>query len=243
MNAKRTLVISDIHGCHAEFKQLLEIVNYNPAQDRLILIGDYVSRGPDSKKVVDLVIELVHENGAIALQGNHDQRFVRVIKNQASEKEVSKFFDKGGRETLQSYCQTNIVENSYHMKEVQDFVMDQFSHHIDFLKDLPYFYEDDEYIYVHAGLNPLVSSLSEQDPHDLLYIKEYFYTNKNPMDKIIIFGHTVTKDIHNSFDIWFGGDKIGIDGGCSFGGQLNCLELVNGKAIQNFSIKAGGHHL
>lgn len=241
MNVKRTLVISDIHGCHLEFKQLLEIVNYDSAQDRLILIGDYVSRGPESKQVVELVIKLVQERGAIALQGNHDHRFVRVIQNQASEKEILKFFEKGGQETLQSYCQTNTLRNLDDLKKIQEFIMHNFSHHIDFLKNLPIFYEDNEYIYVHAGLNPLVSSMSKQEVNDLLYIKEEFYMRKNPMEKNVVFGHTVTKDIHDSFDIWFGEDKIGIDGGCAFGGQLNCLELVNGKAHQNFSIKAGGN--
>ncbi|MGG4143103.1 metallophosphoesterase family protein [Paenibacillus algorifonticola] len=229
MNVERTLVISDIHGCYREFIELLEKVDYRSVRDRLILLGDYVSRGPESKEVVDLVMHLVQEQGAIALQGNHDHRFVRVVENRASEKEIITFFEKGGSETLQSYCKTTKSNGLDHLKEVRDVIMGELSSHMDFLKNLPCYYEDNDYIYVHAGLNPLVSQLSEQNVHDLLYIKEEFYRNKTRMEKVVVFGHTVTKDIHGSCEIWLGGDKIGIDGGCSFGGQLNCLELVHGK--------------
>ncbi|WP_419890376.1 metallophosphoesterase family protein [Paenibacillus xylanexedens] len=242
MNVDRTLVISDIHGCYLEFIELLEMVEYRSSKDRLLLLGDYVSRGPESHKVVELVMHLVQEQGAIALQGNHDHRFVRVIEDQASEKELARFFEKGGRETLQSYCPTVLSKDIDHLKEIRDVIMQKSSSHIYFLKNLPCLYVDNNYIYVHAGLNPLFTSLSDQKVHDLLYIKEEFYRHKNPMEKVVVFGHTVTKDIQGSCDIWLGGDKIGIDGGCSFGGQLNCLEIVHGKIGQFYSTKAGGNH-
>ncbi|KAA2301020.1 serine/threonine protein phosphatase, partial [Clostridioides difficile] len=72
----RTIMISDIHGYIDPFNQLLDDINYNSKYDQLILLGDYVDRGPNSKEVVKEVIRLVKENHAIALRGNHDQRFV-----------------------------------------------------------------------------------------------------------------------------------------------------------------------
>ncbi|GIP56760.1 metallophosphoesterase [Paenibacillus woosongensis] len=234
---ERTLVISDIHGCYREFVDLLEQACYHPQKDRLLLLGDYVSRGKDSQKVVSLVMSLVQENRAIALQGNHDYRFYRVINNQASEKEIARFFEKGGEKTLQSYCK----DISDDLGKARENIKAMYSLHLDFLKSLPFFYEDNDYIYVHAGINPQVSCLSQQKVQDLLNIKEEFYTKKTSVKKIVIFGHTVTKDIHGSYDIWLGGDKIGIDGGCSFGGQLNCLELVHGQVSRFYSSKFGGN--
>ncbi|WP_338551902.1 metallophosphoesterase [Paenibacillus sp. KS-LC4] len=234
MNVERTLVISDIHGCYREFIELLEKIEYRSLQDRLILLGDYVSRGPKSKEVVELVMHLVQEQGAIALQGNHDHRFVRVMENRASEQDITRFFEHGGSETLHSYCRTTRSNRLEHLKEARDVMLGEFASHLAFLKKLPFYYEDNDYIYVHAGLNPSVAQLCEQSTHDLLYIKEQFYRNKTRMEKVVVFGHTVTKDIHGSYAIWLGGDKIGIDGGCSFGGQLNCLELVNGKVGRFF---------
>ncbi len=64
---------------------------------------------------------------------------------------------------------------------------------------------------------------SNQPKSDFLYIKEEFIKNPTNVAKIVIFGHTQTSDIHGSSDVWFGDGKIGIDGGCAYGKQLNCL--------------------
>ncbi|WP_227779564.1 metallophosphoesterase [Paenibacillus sp. P13VS] len=70
---KRTIMISDIHGCIDQLNQMLHLIQFNSIDDQLILLGDYVDRGPNIKAVVDKVIELVTEHHAIALRGNHDQ--------------------------------------------------------------------------------------------------------------------------------------------------------------------------
>ncbi|MEH7524970.1 metallophosphoesterase family protein, partial [Bacillus sp. JJ1503] len=98
---KRTLVISDIHGCHDEFVKLLDITKYNPTEDQLILLGDYIDRGKDSKKVIDKVMELV-SNGAIALRGNHDDWLLCFLSD--PEKTASYLAEGvGGFNTLISY--------------------------------------------------------------------------------------------------------------------------------------------
>ena len=56
---RRTLVVSDIHGCVDEFKQLLNKVNFNAEEDQLVLLGDYVDRGPESRETVEFVMFLV----------------------------------------------------------------------------------------------------------------------------------------------------------------------------------------
>jgi predicted phosphodiesterase len=80
----RLIAIGDIHGCHAEFVELLE--RLAPAKDdQILLLGDLVNRGPDSIKVIELARSL----HAIALLGNHELRLLtyRVTKDMAVAKE------------------------------------------------------------------------------------------------------------------------------------------------------------
>lgn len=65
--------------------------------------------------------------------------------------------------------------------------------------------------------------------YDFMYIKGEFHHSDPLTDKLVIFGHTRTIELHNSQDIWFGKGKIGIDGGCAYGMQLNCLILDAGR--------------
>src|SRR5690606_27896179 len=65
-NKNRILVCSDIHGEFEKLQNVLEEAEYDPIKDQLILLGDYIDRGPKSKEVVEYVMELVGE-GSIAL--------------------------------------------------------------------------------------------------------------------------------------------------------------------------------
>ena len=97
---KRTLVISDIHGELELFDKLLEKANYNNEQDQLILLGDYIDRGANSKGVIERVIEL-KENCAIVLKGNHDDLLVKSFNNQSGA--IEHWERAGGLTTLKSY--------------------------------------------------------------------------------------------------------------------------------------------
>lgn len=225
---KRTLVISDIHGCIKQFDQLLIQVEFNPKYDQLILLGDYVDKGPHSKFVVDRVIDLVRNYDAIALRGNHDQRLFDLVNSPTSEIR-SKFIKHGGLQTAQSYCDVESELTDGELDRVIETLKNQYMHHLNFLSQLPLYYEEQSHIYVHAGINPNYKDWREQPEHDFMYIKNEFIRSRFDMEKKVIFGHTRTNDIHGSPDIWFSDDKIGIDGGCSSGMQLNCLIIEDGK--------------
>jgi len=227
----RILMISDIHGCLDPFNELLEVVNYQSSNDQLIVLGDYVDRGPKSRETVDRVIDLVKNHHVIALRGNHDQRLVDLIRTDNAIVK-SKFLEHGGLQTLQSYC--DFINNS--MDEIQfqeaiDYIRSHFIAHIDFLESLPLYHEDKEHIYVHAGLNPKYNNWKEQSAHDFMYIKSEFHRSKSIANKTVIFGHTRTIELQKSADIWFDRDKIGIDGGCAYGLQLNCLIYKDGSYV------------
>src|SRR4026207_24873 len=72
----RLIAIGDIHGCHVEFSELLARLEL-AKEDRLILLGDLVNRGPDSNKVLDLA----REHRAIALLGNHELRLLKYRRS------------------------------------------------------------------------------------------------------------------------------------------------------------------
>ncbi|BBH22334.1 hypothetical protein Back11_36790 [Paenibacillus baekrokdamisoli] len=105
----------------------------------------------------------------------------------------------------------------------------------------PFFHEDSHHIYVHAGLNPQYENWKEQTKHEFMYIKEPFLNHPTTVDKIVVFGHTKAMDIHGKADVWFGGDKIGIDGGCAYGLQLNCLEIRGKNDYAVYSVNCSHH--
>jgi len=224
----RTLMISDIHGCIEPLNQLLEEIGFDSTTDQLILLGDYVDRGPKSKDVVERVIDLVNNHRTIALRGNHDQRFVDLILTNNPQIQA-KFMEHGGVQTLLSYfhfdCQ---VMNMELLQEARNYISSHYRHHIEFLNTLPYFYEDEDHICVHAGLNPHYTDWKNQPVHDFMYIKSDFIRNRTRMNKKVVFGHTRAMEIHGISDVWFQEDKIGIDGGCAYGLQLNGLIYENG---------------
>ncbi|MFF2483386.1 metallophosphoesterase [Paenibacillus sp. NPDC058071] len=237
---KRKLVVSDIHGCYEAFNRLLERAAYDPAQDQLLLLGDLVDKGPDSRLVVEQAIALVRDCGAIVIQGNHDERFVDVVRGSAAAK--AKFLKHGGLETLRSYigpsATTGRDSDEELLRSLAETVNERFAHHIDFLKGLPYYFEDEDYIFVHAGINPHYDDWKKQPKRDFLYIKQPFHSAQLSVSKTVVFGHTKTVDLHGKPDVWFGNGKIGIDGGCSSGYQLNALELSGKNQIRVHSVRA-----
>lgn len=219
----RLFVISDIHGCLDHFQQLLKKINYKPNVDEIILLGDYIDRGPKSKEVVELVMNMVRNENVIALRGNHDQRFLDLIETKDPNL-FKEFLKYGGIETLESYYPKYKYES---IENIVDYIKCEYQTHIQFLKNTLIYHENEHFIFVHGGLNPNYQNWREQPILDFLNIREKFIYQKTQVDKIVIFGHTITSKIHHSADIYFSKDKIGIDGGCAFKQQLNCLEIID----------------
>ena len=68
----RTLIVGDVQGCKDELEALLDSVAYVPDVDRLVLVGDVVARGPDSRGALRLAVDL----GAASVRGNHEERLI-----------------------------------------------------------------------------------------------------------------------------------------------------------------------
>ena len=73
--------VGDIHGCLDKVLRLIDTLHYDPTVDRLLFLGDYIDRGPDSKGVVDLMIQLQRENpDNVFLMGNHEDNFLTYMQ-------------------------------------------------------------------------------------------------------------------------------------------------------------------
>ena len=226
---KRLLAISDIHGDLEKFEKLLNLVKYEPENDQLVLLGDYVDRGPNSRAVLNKVKDLVKE-GAIALIGNHEKLMLDAFLSK-DVMNVKRWFYNGGIKTLQNYGYTIEKDDAkywYTTEEMPEALLmnEAIKEHIDFLQQLQHYYETDTHIFVHAGVHP-TTPIAETDLHTLVWIREEFHQGYNG-EKTVIFGHTPVKYLHKKEEVYFGRNKIiGIDGGCAYGGRLNCLEVGN----------------
>lgn len=236
----RTIAISDPHGCYDEFNLLLEKIEYNPTSDKLILLGDYIDRGTKSKQMVERVKALHEEWGVIVLRGNHDQMFLDSML-QDNEEADALHLHNGGLQTIESYVGYGWFEHGFSFErywEAKEFIRKGYKSHIEFMERLPYIHEDKEHIFVHAGINPFAGGLAEQTPDDFLWVRELFLFSPTCLEKKVVFGHTPTVRIHEREGVWFGKDKIGIDGGCVFGGQLNAL-VIEDCSYKTFHVKKG----
>jgi len=221
--------IGDIHGCLGKVERLLECLRYDPATDRLIFLGDYIDRGPDSKGVLDLMCRLQRGNPAnVFLMGNHEDNFCTYLQacltaGGASYWLKEPFFAGGGVATIQSYCPQ--LRDPYDERLVAAVPPE----HLTFLTTLQLYWTDDQYIAVHAGVRPGIP-LERQSANDLLRIRGPFLFTPHGLDKCVVFGHTPFPEVRRD------ADKIGIDtGACYTGmgyGKLTALCLQTQQTFQ-----------
>lgn len=196
----RIFAIGDIHGCLDKLLDLLNLIDWDPEDDTLVFIGDYIDRGPDSAGVIEHILGMRHwSDRIICLLGNHEQLLLDFLAGQNTQT----FLYNGGQATIESYGgpDEGIPQSHY-----------------DFLESLAHYYETGDYIFVHAGLRDGIL-LEDQDPHDLLWIRDEFISSDYDHGKRVIFGHTPLREPLVQ------PNKIGIDTGAVFGGRLTCLEL------------------
>ena len=203
----RTFVIGDVHGCHQALSTLLTAIRPDPLQDTLVFLGDYIDRGPESSQVLSALINLQGSSrNLIALMGNHEQMLLNYLAGLDQELYLS----AGGIETLESYGIVNFGDIWTQTILPPD--------HLDFLHSLRPYWEDDQHIYVHAGLEPGVH-LTQQSTDWLFWGREGFIDSDYDFGKRVIYGHTPWQAPRVE------ANKIGIDTGAVYGGRLTCLVL------------------
>ncbi|MGE0021684.1 MAG: metallophosphoesterase family protein [Draconibacterium sp.] len=195
----RLFAIGDIHGCFDSFKELVEIKIQLQKNDKLVMLGDYIDRGPDSKEVVDFIIGLL-ENGydVIPLMGNHEAMLLDAFED---KKNISRWIQNGGNETLKSF-----EINS--LKDIE-------SKYIEFFKGLRYYYSFEDYLFVHAGFNDnMINPLT--DFYSMLWNCKESYTNPLLSDKTIVHGHNPVSVSKCEERVLSKSNVISIDTGCVY---------------------------
>jgi len=209
---RRRFVIPDIHGCSLTFSALLHDVLRIKKTDTLYLLGDYIDRGPRSREVVDSILLLRQKGYSVhALRGNHDDMLLRACGDLDY---FRAWLLNGGKKTLESFgiddpCDTPLVYKR-------------------FLSRLPYYFELEDFILVHAGLNRQ-SDDPFSDTEAMLWARPSSINDTRTIaGKPIISGHTpVTREtIKNSVRTGW----ILLDNGCVYAsntelGSLAALEL------------------
>jgi serine/threonine protein phosphatase 1 len=222
-----TYVIGDIHGCPDELTRLVDKLPLN-SSDRLIFLGDYVDRGPDSKGVISYLIELQRTCPAtvVFLKGNHEDMFLAYMGFPGKYGDM--FLYNGGSATLMSYGATP------HNQTSADILLVIPPPHIKFLKDLEITYCAGDFLCVHAGVNP-VKPLEMQDEEEMLWIRDEFILKPHDLPYTVVFGHTPQEQV--LFHLPY---KVGLDTGLVYGNRLSCLELGE-KTL--FQIARGGKNV
>jgi serine/threonine protein phosphatase 1 len=214
----RLFAVGDIHGCVDELAVLLGAIDPAPG-DKLVFLGDYVDRGPSPKAVIDRLIELrdAHRCETVFLRGNHEDMLLSFLGEHGSHGEA--FLFNGGRSTLASYG----VKPGTARSEVPALIP---ADHLEFLRALELSHLVDPYLFVHAGISPLLA-LDQQKEEDLLWIREEFIRNRHRLAKTVIFGHTPQREV-----LWHLPYKVGLDTGCVYGNKLSCLDLTSRVLLQ-----------
>lgn len=218
---RRIIAISDIHGCYKELMTLIKLLEsngeYDKINDTLIFLGDYIDRGPDSSKVIKFVRQLQQENfDVIALMGNHEKMCIDYLEHGDSCWEFN-----GKRSTVSSYGGVSAMSDD-----------------VEWMKTLPLYYETDNFIFVHAGVNPDVP-LEENTSYELLWERDGFIYNPTNFRKKVIFGHTPSvafNDTDKPYETICG--NIGIDTGCVFSGKLTALIIESDEIIKYCQVGA-----
>ncbi len=239
--ARRTFAVGDIHGETTHLFKVMSCLPKLTEEDTLVFLGDYIDRGPNSAQVVDYVRKLQGSLKAkvVTLRGNHEDAWLRVV-----ERGWNAFVAPPGNGCLaamRSYtggppAQEDELPTADErpLLESGKFFPPEV---VAWFRSLPFWYEDEHAIYVHAGLprgdDGFLHPSAVAEPLALLWLRdENFF--RNYRGKLVVFGHTRTEYLppelsgytpEDPTDLWAGENVVGIDTGCGNGGFLTALEL------------------
>jgi serine/threonine protein phosphatase 1 len=175
----KTYAVGDIHGCLKQLQQLIELCEMDAASHKstFVFLGDYIDRGPDSRGVIDFLIDLQKwsPDKIICLRGNHEDLLLSALDGEDAE---LNWLANGADATLHSYRASRAVDLP--------------ASHVDWVRSLPLFHDDGQRFFVHAGVHP-DRLLDQQRSRDLLWIREPFLSSDKDYGRLVVHGHTPIK--------------------------------------------------
>ena len=235
-----TYVMPDIHGCYDEYLSMLEKISFSDS-DTLYIVGDVIDRG---KEPVMCLLEVMAAPNIHMLIGNHEHMMLTAFASDFAADDLEHWCEQNGGTITLTQLHSAFEPSPEKLGKT-----------ISYVADLPYYLEvevnDKKYLLVHAGIRinksrgksqqTLEEILKVQTQMDMVWMREEFYDRKALPTHTIIFGHTPSIYLNrSSFGIWHDKrhkDKICIDGGCVYGGKLNCLRLDD---MEEFSVDSSG---
>lgn len=221
---QRVYAIGDIHGRDDLFADLLDIIAADDAargaaDTTIILLGDLVDRGPDSRGVIERAMALHAQRGDALrwLVGNHEEVFLKALRGDPA---VVRYFVRiGGEPTILSY---DIDPEAYRAMEFDELarllptlVPDSHAQFLDAGEDRIVI---GDYLFVHAGIRPGVP-VQGQAISDLRWIRDEFLDDERDHGHVVVHGHTITDAPDDR------GNRVGIDTGAYKSGILTALGL------------------
>lgn len=216
---ERLYAIGDIHGCAGLLEQLLSMIDIErtDARRRLIFLGDYVDRGPDSNAVIDRLLKVKADlPESVFLRGNHEQAMIDFLEKPDFNEE---WLHWGGDKTLESYGLADVWKKrpATLAGELAERLP---AAHREFLGSLELWRVLGDYAFVHAGFKPGVA-LEDQKAEHCLWIRGEFHNaeaDKRPQETVVHGHHPVKKPVD-------AGWRINVDTGAVWSDALTAVVL------------------
>ncbi len=213
---KRLIAIGDVHGCYIQLMRLMEKINFNPKDDKLVFVGDYIDRGKDSKAVLDYLVKLRKEypKQIVLLLGNHEQMAIDAVMNGYGSNEWRLWERNGGETTVKSFRQGC-------GRHDEDGMNGFFN---DFIPTLNPYHVVGDFVFTHAGIPPK-TDIKNAQLDDILWLRDYEAyerTKEDYLGKTIVVGHTPVKG-----GVCVADAIINVDTCCFHTGILSAYDVLN----------------
>ena len=217
--------IGDIHGRLDLLKPLVEAILADAAASAaerkvVVFLGDYVDRGPDSRDVIRYLADLPTDRGVEwrFLKGNHEEAMLDFLEDPSAG---ARWCEYGGDATLASYGLR--PPELKHKVEAWARVSNDLDHKLTpreraFLEELELSLSIGDYFFSHAGARPGVP-LERQTERDLMWIRNSFLDSDVAFEKVVVHGHTPTREVHVDQR------RIGVDTKAYDSGMLSAVRL------------------
>jgi diadenosine tetraphosphatase ApaH/serine/threonine PP2A family protein phosphatase len=208
-----TFAIGDIHGCIGLLRALMVRIEREAAGEafKLVFIGDYIDRGPDSRAVVEELMALQQRMGddVVFLMGNHEEQALYSVEHGTH---AGSWMFNGGDTTLADY----------RISEARDLPVD----HVAWLRALRLTHDDGRRLFVHAGVDP-ARPLDDQDPRDLVWIRQPFLSDPRDYGRLIVHGHTPQRTGKPDLRA----NRLNIDTAAVYGGALTAAVFTDAQTM------------
>lgn len=219
--------IGDVHGCLDELLALERIVASDaeglPGRKLIVMLGDYVDRGPASAQVIDHLIAPPPPGfERICLTGNHEMVMLDYLEGRAGR---ASWITMGAGPTLLSYgIDHERLRDIYQVDQQIDDVIRKAipASHVAFLRSLPIMIEASRFLFVHAGIRPELP-VEKQADEDMVFIRSAFYERAHLLSRYVVHGHTPVGEAKRE------GMRVNLDTGAFFSGRLTALRVWQDK--------------